>query len=101
VEGSVTTIELLLLAVFHHRIIEPDSESGLSFLARIVGGDVTKDALREAVADALADGLVHDPVRLPPGALQCHWYLELAPPGVAAVQRILCGDGSGVVSIHG
>ena len=99
-EGSVTTIERLLLAVFHHRIIEPDSEAGLDVLARIAGGDVTKDALRAAVADALANGLVHDPVRLPPGALQCHWHLELAPQGFAAVQQILHGDGSGVVSIR-
>jgi hypothetical protein len=88
----VTTIEQVLLAAFHHRIREPDSESGLAALARIAGGDVTNDALRAAVAVALAQGLVHDPVRLPPGALQCHWHLELTPAGVAAAQRLTHGS---------
>ncbi len=82
----MTTIEQVLLAAFHHRIREPDSEAGIDALARIAGGAVTKDALRAAVADALAQGLVHDPVRLLPGALQCHWHLELTLAGVAAVR---------------
>jgi hypothetical protein len=88
----VTTVERLLLAAFHHRIVEPDLEAGLDCLGRIVGVDVTRDALRAAVVEALAAGLMHDPVRLPPGALQCHWHLELTPAGVAGVQQMLAAS---------
>ena len=36
---------------------------------------------------ALRDGLIREPIRLPEGALQCHWHLELTPKGVAGSTR--------------
>jgi hypothetical protein len=41
------------------------------------------------VAACLRDGLIREPVRLPEGALQCHWHLELTPKGVAAARAAL------------
>jgi hypothetical protein len=77
----------LLLGIFRQRIQEPDSEAGLDRLVAVVG-DTTKDDMRSAVAEAVAAGYVHDPVRLPAGALQCHWHLELTARGVETVQRL-------------
>ena len=48
-------------------------------------------ACATAVATLIAEGLIHDPVRLAPGALHCHWRLELTPSGRAAA-RTLTGD---------
>jgi hypothetical protein len=77
----------LLLAVVRHRIVEPESDPGLDRLIALVGGDPTKDEMRQAVANAVTDGYIHDPVRLPAGALQCHWHLELTP---RASKRLDC-----------
>ena len=41
------------------------------------------------VAACLRDGLIREPVRLPAGALQCHWRLELTPDGVAAARALI------------
>jgi hypothetical protein len=43
------------------------------------------------LAELIAGGLIRDPVRLEPGALQCHWRLELTPAGREAMGR-LTGD---------
>jgi hypothetical protein len=45
------------------------------------------------VADALAAEYIHDPVRLPAGALHCHWHLELTPNGVEAARRLQSVEG--------
>jgi hypothetical protein len=83
--------EILLLTVFHRQIKMPDAEAGLNRLAEIVGGDATPHAWHAAVAEAVAAGLMHDPVRLPPGALQCHWHLELTLAGTSVAWRMrLC-----------
>lgn len=78
--------ETLLQTVFQQQIRMPDAESGLNRLVGLAGG--TANAWHAAVAEAVAAGLIHDPVRLPPGALQCHWHLELTPTGVATVWRL-------------
>jgi hypothetical protein len=63
----------------HHRIGEPESDCGFDRLIALLGGDPTKDEMRQAAANVVTDGYIHDPVRLPAGALQCHWHLELTP----------------------
>jgi hypothetical protein len=78
----------LLLVIFRQRITAPDSDAGLAHLAASAGGDPLEEDWRAAVADALAAGYVHDPVRLPAGALQCHWHLELTPKGVETALRL-------------
>lgn len=78
----------LLLVIFRQRITAPDSDAGMAHLAASTERNATVDEWRSAVAEALAAGYVHDPVRLPAGALQCHWHLELTPQGVEAARRL-------------
>lgn len=88
----MTTITLLLLVAFRHRIREADIGAGLARFEAIVGRPVDEGEFRAALARAVAAGKVLDPVRLPPGALQCHWHLELTPEGVDAVRTLLHGQ---------
>ena len=55
----------------------------------ILGESVSYDAFCDAVAACLRDRLIREPIRLPEGALQCHWHLELTPAGVAAARQVL------------
>ena len=77
---------VLLRLAYRHRIVEPTVEAGFETVFRLTDGAVTEDAFRDAVSRCVADRLLHDPVRLPEGALQCHWHLELTAAGVAAVR---------------
>jgi hypothetical protein len=54
----------------------------------LTGGAVDETTFRAAVAAALRDRLIHEPIRLPEGALQCHWHLGLTPKGVAATRAL-------------
>lgn len=81
--------DLLLLVAFRHRIEEPDHDSGLLRVATIAGRDVDPNGFHAVLAGALADNYIRDPVQLRPGALQCHWHLELTPQGVEQVLRLL------------
>nr|WP_294529071.1 hypothetical protein [uncultured Rhodopila sp.] len=80
--------EKLLLTVLDRQIRAPDADAGLSLLAEAAGGGASPSLWQAAVAEAVAARLVHDPVRLPAGALQCHWHLELTAAGVAASHRL-------------
>ena len=53
----------------------------------LTGKPVRYEAFCNAVAACLRDGLIREPIRLPEGALQCHWHLELTPAGVAAARQ--------------
>ena len=63
-------------------------EIGLDVLTDRLGAGAARAALAEAVAQGVRRGLLHDPVRLPPGALQCHWHLEPTARGRALCRRI-------------
>jgi hypothetical protein len=89
---TADTLSLLLCATFRQQVLEPDSDAGLDRLVALVDGGANREDLRLAVAHAVAAGYVHDPVRLPPGALQCHWHLELTPHGVEAARRLSLGQ---------
>lgn len=80
---------LLLLVAFRHKIEEPDFESGLLRVETIVGYELDPTKFHAVLAEALANGHIRDPIRLPPGALQCHWNLELTPGGVDEVLGFL------------
>jgi hypothetical protein len=84
-------LEALLRVIFRQSITAPDSDAGLVQLAASVDREASVDDWRMVLADALAAGYVHDPVRLPAGALQCHWHLELTPKGVETTRRWLRG----------
>jgi len=84
---------LLLLVAFRHRIREAELGAGLARFEAIVGRAVDEGAFRDVLARAVARGDLYDPVRLPPGALQCHWHLELTPRGVETAQALLSEQG--------
>ena len=74
----------LLLEILDQAIIADTMEDGLDTLADRLRTDASRAVLAGVVQDAVAAGLLHDPVRLPPRALHCHWYLELTPRGQQA-----------------
>jgi hypothetical protein len=86
------TEKALLRAGFRHRIVEPNVEAGFERFARLTDGVLDEPAFHAAIARCLARGLIRDPIRLPEGALQCHWHFELTPAGIKAA-RELVGDG--------
>ena len=82
---SIATLrDTLLRSVFDRPVVADTMEEGLDLLTRRLGGNISRSALAAAVQQAVADGLACEPVRLPPGALQCHWHLELTPRGQEA-----------------
>ncbi|HVC60835.1 MAG TPA: hypothetical protein VND19_10795 [Acetobacteraceae bacterium] len=73
---------------FRHVINEPNIEMGFERFAALTGRAITYDAFCDAIAACLRDGLIREPIRLPEGALQCHWHLELTPKGVAQARLL-------------
>ena len=84
---TVPARDLLLAMAFRHVIDEPNIESAHQRFVTLAGTTTSLRAFADAVADCLREGLIHEPVRLPEGALQCHWHLELTPRGVATVRE--------------
>jgi hypothetical protein len=80
---------LLLITAFRHQINEPNIEAGFDQFIRLTRQPVTLDLFCDAVATCLREGLIREPIRLPEGALQCHWHLELTSAGVAAARQAL------------
>ena len=80
---------LLLTVAYRHQINEPNIEAGYAQFVTISEQNISIDAFCDAVASCLRDGLIREPIRLPEGALQCHWHLELTPDGVAAARGLL------------
>jgi hypothetical protein len=90
----MTEAAMMLLAVaFRHVINEANIEVGYSRFVTLAGASLDYDAFCDAVAVCLREGLIREPIRLPEGALQCHWHLELTPAGVAAVRSRLGSRG--------
>jgi hypothetical protein len=83
------TKSLLLITAFRHVIHEPNIEAAHARFQAIAGGPVEYEAFRDAVGAALHERLIREPIRLPEGALQCHWHLELTPKGVQVVRALL------------
>ena len=79
---------LLLMAAFHHSIDEPNIEAGYERFRSIAIGSVDYQTFCDGVAACLREGLICEPIRLPEGALQCHWHLELTPNGVEAARKL-------------
>jgi hypothetical protein len=79
------TLDDLLLEILDQAVIADTMEDGLDMLAHRLGTDASRAILAGVVQNAVAAGLLHDPVRLPPGALHCHWHLELTSRGQQAV----------------
>ena len=75
---------MLLTVAFRHRIVESGIDAGFARISALTDGALTEAAFHEALAVCLRAGLIREPVRLPEGALQCHWRLELTAEGVSA-----------------
>jgi hypothetical protein len=82
---------MLLTAAFRHSINEANIEAGFERFRAIAAADVDYQAFCDAVAACLREGLIREPIRLPEGALQCHWHLELTPKGVEMARKLLEG----------
>ncbi len=80
---------LLLLVAFRHVIDEPNIEVAYQRFAALSNGAADEGSFRDAIAICLRDQLIYEPIRLPEGALQCHWHLELTPKGVAAARALV------------
>lgn len=76
----------LLRVAFHHQINEPNINEAFAQFCAIAGRAIEYDAFCDAITECLREGLIHEPIRLTEGALQCHWHLELTPKGVAAAR---------------
>ncbi len=77
---------VLLSVAFRHAVSEPNIEAGFERVRDLAGAPLDYAAFRDAVAECVRQGLIREPVRLPEGALQCHWRLELTTAGVAAAR---------------
>jgi hypothetical protein len=80
---------LLLLIAFRRQIREPEAAAGHARVEAVVGRPIDAADFAAAIRRLVLEGLIHDPVFLPAGALQCHWRLEPTPEGVAAVQALV------------
>ena len=79
---------LLLATAFRHTLRESNVELGFARFSALTAGTVSYEAFWDAVATCLREGMIHEPVRLPEGALLCHWHLELTPKGVAEARAL-------------
>ena len=77
----------LLTVAFRHAISEPNIEAGYERFRAINGDAADYATFCDAVVTCQREGLIHEPIRLPEGALQCHWHLELTPKGVAVARQ--------------
>ncbi len=86
------TRRALLATAFHRPLSAPNIEAAFERFQALISQPVEFAAFCEAVGACLRDGLIREPVRLPEGALQCHWQLDLTPLGVATARTLVAGD---------
>jgi hypothetical protein len=88
--ASATDLDtLLLLIAFRRQPREANADAGHVRIEAIVGRPVGATDFAAAIRRLLDDRLIHDPVFLAAGALQCHWRLEPTPEGFAVVQALM------------
>jgi hypothetical protein len=78
---------LLLATAYRHVISEPTIEAAQQRFGALASVTISMEDFAAAVAASLREGFIREPVRLPEGALQCHWHLELTPKGVEAAKQ--------------
>jgi hypothetical protein len=77
----------ILSVAFRHSIDEPNIESAFERFQSLAGGVLDYDGFRDAIDACLREGLIHEPVRIEDGALQCHWRLQLTSKGVQQARK--------------
>ncbi len=85
--SDATLGDALLRVILDRSVIADTVEDGLDVLTQRLGRDLSRTMIAAVVHDVVTSGLAYDPVRLPAGALQCHWHLELTPRGQQATLR--------------
>jgi hypothetical protein len=79
----------LLTTAYRHSINEPTAEIAYQRFRTLVAQPVDYTGFCDSVADLLRERLIYEPVRLPEGALQCRWHLQLTPAGTSAARALL------------
>jgi hypothetical protein len=79
----------LLITAYRHSINEASLESAYQQFCTLIADSIDYAHFCEAVAGLLRERLICEPVRLPEGALQCHWHLQLTPAGANAARALL------------
>jgi hypothetical protein len=86
---AVTDAQVALLRVaFLNAISEPNIEAGYACFHTLDADAIDYPTFCDAIASCLREGLIREPIRLPEGALQCHWHLELTPKGVQVARAM-------------
>jgi len=85
----VSPAETVLFSAWKGAVTADNAEDGFARIRAITGSAMSNAEIADAVADCLRRRLIREPVRLPEGALQCHWTLELTQAGADAVREIL------------
>jgi hypothetical protein len=67
-----------VLAVARMGLRAETAEEGFAAIRHMTETAFSDAELAEALAETVASHVIRDPVRLLPGALQCHWRLEFA-----------------------
>lgn len=62
-------------------ISEDEAVDGLQRVSAFLGAPL--DVVEAEIRAMVREGLLRDPVRIPEGALKCHWRLETTPAGAA------------------
>ena len=96
-DARFEAIALLLRVAYRNVIREANVELAHEQVVSLTGEALDYATFCDAVAACLRDGLIREPVRLPEGALQCHWHLELTPAGVSRARQIVNDDRLGGV----
>lgn len=84
----MTPTETLLRAAWPGAITADNAEAGFARVREITARALDDAALARAACDCVAQKLIREPVRLPEGALHCHWTLELTAAGVTAARAL-------------
>jgi len=79
----------LLTTAYRRSINEPNAEIAYERFRTLVAQPIDYASFCNTVADLLRERLIHEPVRLPEGALQCHWHLQLTPAGANVARTLL------------
>ena len=81
--------DIILRVVWEGAVTADDAEAGFARIRALANIELDDTALAQAVSACLATKLIREPVRLPEGALHCHWTLELTAAGVAAARALI------------
>jgi hypothetical protein len=82
-------LAVLLRICFRHVVTAANADEGFLRVQEITDTQLDPAAFHAAIAEALAAGLIREPLRLPEGALQCQWRLDLTPQGVARARDLI------------